>query len=116
MDQLVKHIIRSVGGFYICNPHASWGIAISSSLFWILWAAIITLLLFFFLKKPHNRWHYTGLTLVLAGALSNSVDRVLLGCVMDFISIGFWPVFNLADIFISIGAIMVVKEIILTPK
>jgi signal peptidase II len=41
--------------------------------------------------------------LVLAGALGNLGDRVLRGYVVDFIRVPHWPVFNLADIWITIG-------------
>jgi len=41
--------------------------------------------------------------LVLAGALGNLADRILRGYVVDFIRVPHWPVFNLADVWISIG-------------
>lgn len=41
--------------------------------------------------------------LILGGAISNLVDRVFLGYVIDFIKIWLYPIFNLADIFISLG-------------
>lgn len=47
-----------------------------------------------------------ALSMVLGGGLGNLFDRVNMGYVVDFIDIGFWPVFNLADSFVSIGAVM----------
>jgi signal peptidase II len=44
-----------------------------------------------------------GFALALAGALGNLGDRVLRGYVVDFIRVPHWPVFNLADIWITIG-------------
>ena len=44
-----------------------------------------------------------GLGLVLGGSVSNLVDRVHLGAVTDFLDVGFWPAFNLADTFIVVG-------------
>jgi signal peptidase II len=41
--------------------------------------------------------------LILGGAVGNIVDRIRLGSVVDFISVGWWPVFNLADSAISVG-------------
>ncbi|MCK9462749.1 MAG: signal peptidase II [Proteobacteria bacterium] len=41
--------------------------------------------------------------LVLAGALGNLTDRLLRGYVVDFIRVPYWPVFNLADIWITAG-------------
>jgi signal peptidase II len=40
---------------------------------------------------------------VLGGALGNFVDRVRLGYVVDFVDVGFWPVFNVADSAIVVG-------------
>ncbi|KTD22413.1 signal peptidase II [Legionella londiniensis] len=52
----------------------------------------------------------TALTLILGGALGNLVDRVVLGYVIDFIDVYYhhyhWPVFNLADCAISLGALL----------
>lgn len=45
----------------------------------------------------------TALGLLIGGSVSNLADRVRLGHVTDFISIGWWPAFNLADSFIVIG-------------
>lgn len=51
-----------------------------------------------------------GLSLVIGGALGNIMDRLLHGHVRDFISIRLihWPIFNLADTFISCGAIIMI--------
>lgn len=43
--------------------------------------------------------------LLLGGALGNLLDRLRLGFVIDFIDIGFWPVFNVADSAIVVGAL-----------
>ncbi len=45
----------------------------------------------------------TGLGLVSGGALGNLIDRLWHGGVLDFIDLGFWPVFNLADSAIVVG-------------
>ena len=42
---------------------------------------------------------------ILGGALGNSIDRIFLGGVTDFISLGFWPSFNIADSAITTGVI-----------
>jgi signal peptidase II len=44
---------------------------------------------------------------VLGGATGNLLDRVRLGAVVDFIDVGFWPVFNLADTAIVAGMVTV---------
>lgn len=44
-------------------------------------------------------------SLILGGGSSNYLDRVFRGSVVDFINIGFWPSFNLADSFLTVGII-----------
>ncbi len=59
-------------------------------------------------------WWALGLGLVLGGALGNLIDRIfrspgpLQGHVVDFVSVGWWPVFNVADSSIVCGAILLV--------
>ena len=47
-----------------------------------------------------------GLGMALGGAYSNVYDQLRHGAVVDFLDLGWWPVFNLADMAITIGAIM----------
>lgn len=49
-----------------------------------------------------------ALLLVAAGALGNGLDRLMRGYVVDFIHLHHWPVFNVADIYITIGAVLMV--------
>jgi signal peptidase II len=59
-------------------------------------------------RAPHDeRWLRVGLGLVLGGALGNVVDRVLAGSVTDFIDFRVFPVFNVADMGISVGAAII---------
>jgi len=63
------------------------------------------------IKAPNYRI-YVGYTWILGGALGNLYDRLVNGAVFDFISFHFngfyFPAFNLADFFISIGAIRII--------
>ncbi len=57
-----------------------------------------------------------GLTLILGGAAGNALDRVLHGAVTDFLEVRLWkyiwPAFNVADSAITIGAVLVLYELI----
>jgi signal peptidase II len=60
-----------------------------------------------------SKW---GLTFLLIGTLGNSIDRLVLGYVVDFIDIKIIPVFNIADIMINLGIICFIIEMIIVPK
>lgn len=51
-------------------------------------------------------WVRVSLGLQLGGALGNLLDRLMRGYVVDFVSIGFWPIFNLADLAIVTGVLV----------
>jgi signal peptidase II len=50
-----------------------------------------------------RRW---ALVLVTAGAIGNYVDRAVRGYVVDFVHVHHWPVFNVADVYITIGYVL----------
>ena len=62
-------------------------------------------------------YHYTGeqlsrlyiiaFSMILGGAIGNLVDRVYFGYVIDFIDFRIWPVFNIADSCITVGALII---------
>lgn len=124
-DQLSKYSIRHSGGFYICNKNIAWGINIPDGPFWIIWIALIIVLVSILLAtnqkikdtrqkddKSSKAHIYNSLFIILivTGAISNIIDRLLFGCVIDIINLGFWPVFNLADSFIVWGGILLLAK------
>jgi signal peptidase II len=65
-------------------------------------AVIVALVILLFRLGPR----YTlPLTLIIAGSLSNLVDRLRFGFVLDFVTVPHWPTFNVADIAIAGGAV-----------
>jgi signal peptidase II len=71
----------------------------------IVGAALLALFAYFFthLDKPLV-WLPTGL--LLGGALGNVIDRVRDGAVTDFIKLPGWPAFNIADVAITVGVLV----------
>jgi len=65
-------------------------------------------------RRLVSPWWAIGLGMILGGAMGNLVDRFfrspgpLRGHVVDFLSIGWWPVFNVADSCITIGAVLLI--------
>jgi len=57
---------------------------------------------------PKRLAYVASFTFIIFGALGNLVDRFFYGQVVDYINLGFWPVFNIADVMIVIGAIIII--------
>lgn len=75
-----------------------------STVFAVLAAVVSLLIIYYYPRIAGNNWILkTCLSLQLAGAMGNFIDRVTVGYVTDFISIGNFPVFNVADASISVG-------------
>ncbi len=97
----------------VWNRGANFGLFSSDSLlvkgFWIALALIISGGLLFYYRKSTSRNIVIGAGLIAGGAISNALDRLLHGAVLDFLNFQiFWVhnpySFNLADAFIFIGA------------
>ncbi len=68
-------------------------------------------------NKELSRTYLVGFSLILGGAIGNLIDRIAYGYVIDFLDFRIWPVFNIADSAITIGAtIIAVKCILLSSK
>ena len=82
----------------------------------ILVGIIVTGFIFYMLIKSTNHMEKWGLTVIIAGALSNIADRTLNGYVTDFIYFHYqdfyWPAFNFADIYISVGICVIVLHLL----
>ena len=119
-DQLVKAVIRRllpVGGavrvagdffriMYIRNDGAAWGILSGMRGFLMVFPLIMTILIVIFLLK-NRQMHWLcklSLTMIAAGGIGNFIDRCVFGYVTDMFSFAlFPPVFNVADIAVTVG-------------
>jgi lipoprotein signal peptidase len=72
--------------------------------------SVLGMMAWWFHRRPDRwRWHEAVFVGILsAGILGNSVDRLALGCVRDFLSTTLYPnlIFNLADLFIVLGFLL----------
>lgn len=91
--------------------------------FFALVAAAASAVIFIWMKrlKSHERWLGIALALVLGGALGNLYDRVVLGHVVDFILVHwqdrwFFPAFNIADSAITVGAGMLILDMLINKE
>ncbi|MFH1218373.1 MAG: signal peptidase II [Candidatus Peregrinibacteria bacterium] len=122
LDQLIKRlmidnadkiltIIPNFFGFhYTENPGIAFGIPMPYPLLIVLTTILLIAVLFFAKKeiKLTDTISQLSVALILAGGFSNLIDRIFRGFVVDFISIWKWPTFNLADIYIVMGILLII--------
>ena len=88
------------------NRGAAFGIFKNQFYLFILSSVAAVILIYSILRKnKRNNFYSFSLSLILGGAIGNLIDRVFLGYVVDFLDFRVWPVFNIADSAITIGAV-----------
>lgn len=101
---------------YVENTGAGFGVFADYT--WLLTAMTLIIIIFVVsyvvVKRPKNRILLTALTFMMGGAVGNMIDRVRLGYVIDFFDFTLidFPVFNVADCFITVGAVVFAVYII----
>ena len=136
-DQISKTVVRStmtlyesitvIPGFfhltYITNDGMAFGINFPFGIYIFSTISIIlTVILFWYLWtiREENIFLRSGVAMILAGAIGNLIDRLLLGEVVDFLDfmIGdlHWYVFNFADSFVTIGMGIILYDAIFLEK
>lgn len=114
-DFITKRIFETVSftiipGFlkfqFTRNTGVSFGMFQGYNLIFIF-VAILFIFLLYKYKKEINKFSFV---LLSAGVLGNLTDRILYGGVTDFISFSFFPTFNLADSYLTIGVIWLIIE------
>jgi len=99
---------------YLKNTGGIFGVLQNQNFFILFVVSILILVVFYLLMKLPDKSRYTKLHLVfsllLAGALGNLIDRIRFGYVIDFIYfVGIdFPIFNIADIMISVATFLLV--------
>lgn len=109
VDFIIKNMIVHSERLYFCNTGVALSIALPSFLMASLWIIFVFGFIFYIYKQRANTLFILFPSfLILAGAIGNAIDRILYGCVIDYIHFFEISVFNFADILISIGAILLV--------
>ncbi|HLC85695.1 MAG TPA: signal peptidase II [Candidatus Nanoarchaeia archaeon] len=94
---------------YVENTGSIFGLfSRRNTFFTVLTLLILIVLVYIFREDKDSR---LGISFIIAGAFGNFVDRINYGFVVDFIDLGFWPVFNLADCFIVAGVIFLAVKL-----
>jgi len=94
------------------NSGIAFGLVVNYYLIVLLYLIIIPVLIFILINqyKYKNNFNILGLTMVIFGALSNLIDRLFGGVVIDYIDLKYYSVFNLADVMIVFGVIMILMK------
>lgn len=84
-------------------------------LFLSVLVALFFTIYFIFIEKP-KIFMRLFISLVVAGALGNIIDRIRFGYVNDFIDVGFWPIFNIADSSITIAITIYILDALILSR
>lgn len=98
---------------WYANPGIAFSINLPLSLAVILIVILLGILIRLWWRAGSARWGYQlGLLLVISGGISNLWDKLHWGFVRDWLAIGSLPIFNLADVWIFLGVILIIGEAI----
>ena len=123
LDQLTKAVIRSslargeswpgpdwpVKVRYVTNTGAAFGILQDQTVFLIVTGLIGLAAIYLYYRYPPFEHPIVPIAIgmMLGGACGNLIDRIRLGRVTDFVEVGPWPAFNVADSSISIAIVVI---------
>ena len=90
---------------YVQNTGAAFGFFKGQQTLFVVMSVVVIgcILRELLIRRPMAARVVWGCALILGGAAGNVIDRVRLGYVIDFIGVGLWPMFNVADSAITIG-------------
>lgn len=121
--KLAEASLNLIGDIFTFNFTPNFFIAFSLPLrgFWLnLAIGLIILAIIVFLikaiKSKEKPLFITGLSFILAGAISNLIDRIQFGYVIDYLYLRYFTVFNLADVCISFGALLILVSLYKKPS
>ena len=105
---------------YVQNRGAGFSILQGQMTFFYIITVIALIVLTYLLLKSKDKLSKTAYLLMIGGAIGNFIDRLLLGYVVDFLDFYIfaynYPVFNLADSFLTVGVILMVISVLLEKK
>jgi len=105
-DVVTLRLVRNSGAAFSLASGYTWVLSVI--------ALVVVAVIIRYSSRLRSWWWAIGLALVLGGAIGNLIDRIFRapkpfqGHVVDFISVGWWPVFNVADSAVVCGAVLLV--------
>lgn len=111
--EIIKNIFSII---YTNNTGAAFSILLGKRIFLIVVAILIIGILLYYIKKNKvdGKLNIIAFSLIIGGSLGNLIDRIVRGCVVDFIFIKLgsynFPIFNVADTLIVVGVFLLLIE------
>jgi len=120
LDQVTKWLVQSIEigesitlipgflelGHYL-NYGASFGMLQDKTWFLISFSILVIFLIAYYYKQIPTKYEIL-IAMILGGTLGNLGDRFIRGYVVDFINFSYWPAFNVADMAVTIGAVVLI--------
>lgn len=111
LDQTAKRLVSSRRRFHVVNVRRGWGsqfvLRIRLAL-WLLGTAVAVVLC----AAANSTLVAVGTGAIVGGAAGNLIDGVRRAGVLDFIDVRVWPVFNLADVALVAGTILIAYRVL----
>ena len=110
-------VFRGVLDFtYVQNRGAAFSLFQNSQLITVILPVITMIagvLFLLHLRKKKEKLAELGVLLIMSGGIGNLIDRTVMGFVTDMISVGRFPVFNVADICVTVGCAVLILWVII---
>ena len=100
LDQVSKYLFG-----FVQNTGALFGLFSGQRILLITLSFVILGILIYYYPERKYR---IGLNLLIAGTIGNLIDRIYFGYVRDFIDLTIWPVFNFADVYVTVGVLYLI--------
>ena len=118
LDDRTIHVVWKLQLRLVRNPGTAFSIGEGKGPLLGVVACIVAVVLARMAFQPRSLVSAIGLALILGGAIGNVIDRLvraphgfMTGHVVDFVDFQFWPVFNVADMGVTCGIILVILEL-----
>lgn len=101
--------------FYVKNKGAAFSILENNTIIIVLISVIFIVILDYYIRKEKNftKLSVISLGMIMGGIFGNLMDRIIYHSVIDYLSFGNFPVFNLADIGITVGVgLLIISELL----
>lgn len=107
VDQMSKNFVQ--GKFnVVCNRGLVFGLGQNVALVSVIFLLVVLVIM----GIEKKRFEVLALSFILGGGIANLADRLFFGCVRDFINFGFWSSFNLADVALTLGVLLISYNLI----